>query len=264
MNKEIGQVLQGGKTWKIGYLLPAKKIPPTLLNLPCMQNNPQDPAQANPEGLSREIEKLRTDYGKAELDESLVAADPIAQFQAWLRQALAANVNEANAMTLATADEAGRPSARIVLLRGLDERGFVFFTNYLSRKGEQIATNPMAALCFFWPELERQVRIEGRISKTSPEESDAYFLGRPSGNRLGAWASPQSQKLGDRQALKDLVTHWETQFKGLEIPRPEHWGGYRLAPDRIEFWQGRPSRLHDRICYQQEADGSWKIDRLAP
>ncbi|MCB9235117.1 MAG: pyridoxamine 5'-phosphate oxidase [Bacteroidia bacterium] len=213
---------------------------------------------------SAHLQQLRTDYGKASLDLDSISGNPFVQFTTWMDQAIAVEVHEANAMSLATVDSEGKPSVRIVLVRGFDERGFVFFTNYNSRKGDQIAQNPHGAVCFFWPELERQIRIEGIISKTTPAESDAYFLTRPPGNRLGAWASPQSQEIADRKVLEDLVTHWESHFEGIEIHRPENWGGYRLAPTRMEFWQGRPSRLHDRICYTQQPDGAWKIVRLAP
>jgi pyridoxamine 5'-phosphate oxidase len=181
-----------------------------------------------------------------------------------MQEAIQAKVHEANAMHLSTVDGSGRPSGRIVLLRGLDAGGFVFFTNYESKKGKQLLENPFVALTFFWPELERQVRIEGKIEKISANESDEYFFSRPRGNRLGAWASPQSQVIGSREELDRLTALLEAQYPGdTPIPRPAHWGGYRVVPELIEFWQGRASRLHDRIQYKQLPSG-WMIERLAP
>ncbi|GAB5099166.1 MULTISPECIES: pyridoxamine 5'-phosphate oxidase [unclassified Caballeronia] len=207
---------------------------------------------------------LRKNYSRGSLDAADVAPDPVRQFDTWFAQALDAKLPEPNAMTLATVDENGRPSARIVLIKGFDERGFVFFTNYDSRKGREIAANPAASLLFHWIELERQVRVEGVIVKTSAEESDAYFQSRPLGSRIGAWASEQSQPLESREALEAREREMIEKF-GDAPPRPPHWGGYRLVPDTIEFWQGRPSRLHDRIVYERErADGPWDIKRLAP
>lgn len=204
----------------------------------------------------------RKDYTQAELSEAVVSADPITQFMQWLQHAMDANLHEPYAMTVATIDADGRPSARVVLLRGVDERGFVFFTNYESRKGQALAANPVAAVVFYWPELERQVRIEGRVHQVSTAESDAYFYSRPLGSRLGAWASPQSQTIVSRDILDARLADAVTRY-GEQPPRPAYWGGYRIVPDMVEFWQGRPSRLHDRIVYTQH-DGGWQIRRLAP
>ena len=197
------------------------------------------------------------------LDENSVAADAIEQFTIWWNEAVSSNIHEVNAMTLATSTKEGIPSARIVLLKDYDERGFVFFTNYNSIKGQELELNPYAALVFFWKELERQVRIQGSVEKTSSEESDAYFISRPQGSRLGAWASPQSAAIENRKILEEKLELYTTEFNG-EIPRPPHWGGYRVVPAVIEFWQGRPSRLHDRIRYTKQPTGEWKIERLAP
>ena len=208
------------------------------------------------------IADIRKDYALRRLDESDVDADPFKQFHAWLREALAAEVPEPTAMTLATADDEGSPSARIMLLKALDERGFVFYTNYESRKGRELAALPRAALTFFWKELERQVRIEGSVEKVSAAESDEYFASRPLGSRIGAWASTQSATIASRPWLEARVKAAEAQYGGSP-PRPPHWGGFRVLPDWLEFWQGRQSRLHDRIAYTRESTG-WVVSRLSP
>ena len=209
------------------------------------------------------MKDLRTEYALATLDESQVDRDPVKQFEAWLAEAIRAEAIEPTAMTLSSVDARGRPAARIVLLKGVDARGFVFFTNYNSRKGHDLAAHPFAALTFFWKELERQVRIEGAVEKVSEEESRAYYDTRPLGSRIGAWASPQSQVIENRQWLE---ARWEAMGKelGETPPLPPHWGGYRVVPDHLEFWQGRRSRLHDRIAFTKRMDGAWKITRLAP
>jgi pyridoxamine 5'-phosphate oxidase len=209
------------------------------------------------------LAELRNEYARGSLDEHDVEPDPIRQFQLWFQQALDAQVPEPNAMTLATVDEQGQPSARIVLVKGADERGFFFFTNYESRKGHDLAINPRASLLFYWIELERQVRIEGTIETTSAQESDAYFASRPLGSRIGAWASDQSREIAGRAVLEEREQAFAERF-GDNPPRPPQWGGYRVVPARMEFWQGRPSRLHDRIVYTRNADASWQISRLSP
>ena len=209
------------------------------------------------------ISELRREYTLHGLSEADVHADPIEQFRVWFDQALAAGVPEANAMTLATTKPDGRPSARIVLLKHFDANGFLFFTNYRSRKGRELANNPPAALLFFWPQLERQVRIEGVVTFTTTEESDTYFRSRPLESRLGACASPQSQVVASRDELERLLAEVRGRCTGEEVPRPPHWGGYRLTPYQFEFWQGRPGRLHDRLEYFR-ADGAWRLRRLAP
>ena len=208
------------------------------------------------------IADLRKSYEKAELNEEASQADPLKQFEQWLQQALAAQLPEPNAMTLATVGSDLRPSTRVVLIKGLDERGIVWYTNYHSRKGQALAGNPFAALQFHWVELERVVRIEGRVEKVSAEQSDAYFHSRPLDSRIGAWASPQSEVISGRSVLVANAAKYGAQFL-LQPPRPPHWGGYRLVPDRWEFWQGRKSRLHDRLRYRQDS-GVWVRERLAP
>ncbi len=212
------------------------------------------------------LASLRKSYSLASLDEANIEPNPLQQFDLWLKEALRAQLPEPNTMTLATVNERGQPSARIVLIKNVDARGFVFFTNYLSRKGRELAHNPQAALLFYWIELERQVRIEGRIEKISAAESDQYFLSRPLDSRLGAWASAQSEIIADRAQLDTGAAEVKAQY-GDHPPRPPYWGGYRLVPQSIEFWQGRPSRLHDRLLYTQDATASpsgWRIVRLAP
>jgi pyridoxamine 5'-phosphate oxidase len=211
------------------------------------------------------IEALRQDYRLASLEVSDVGANPFLQFKKWFQEALDAQLPEPNAMTLATATPEGKPTLRVVLLKGFDENGFVFYTNYESRKGQELQANPYAALNFLWLELERQVRIEGKAIRVSNSESTAYFKSRPKGSQIGAWASPQSTVIPDRQVLEEKVQELMTTYENTEVlPRPEHWGGFIVIPDLIEFWQGRSSRLHDRIRYTLQADESWKIERLAP
>jgi pyridoxamine 5'-phosphate oxidase len=209
-----------------------------------------------------DLARIRIEYARETLDETKVDRDPVRQFEAWMREAIAAQVPEPTAMTLATADARGRPSARIVLLKGVDATGFVFFTNYASRKGHELEVNPWAALAFMWKELERQVRIEGRVEKVGVEESRAYYASRPLGSRIGAWASPQSQVLESRAWLERRWAELARQH-GEAPDCPPHWGGYRVVPTHFEFWQGRQSRLHDRVIYTRNPEG-WTIQRLAP
>jgi pyridoxamine 5'-phosphate oxidase len=209
------------------------------------------------------IADLRKNYTQAGLLETDVAADPFQQFQLWFEQAVAANLLEPNAMTIATVTAEGKPSARIVLLKGFDEHGFVFYTNYDSQKGVELQHCPYAALVFLWGDLERQVRIEGKVELVEIEEATAYFHSRPASSQLGAWASDQSTVIANRSILETRLQQLETEYIEREIPKPAHWGGFRVVPTEIEFWQGRPSRLHDRLRYQL-VDGVWKIDRLAP
>jgi pyridoxamine 5'-phosphate oxidase len=214
--------------------------------------------------MSSTIADIRKDYKLRSLLEKDVDTNAIRQFDKWWQEAIHSEIDEVNAMTLATASADGIPAARIVLLKGYDERGFVFFTNYDSFKGLQLTENPRACLVFFWKELERQVRITGRVEKVSAEESDIYFNSRPEGSRIGAWASPQSQVIESREWLEEREKTLVKDFTGKPLSRPAHWGGYRVKPINIEFWQGRPSRLHDRIQYALQGDNSWKIERLAP
>ncbi len=213
--------------------------------------------------MPRGLSDLRKEYTRAGLRESDVDPDPVEQFRRWFDEALAADLHEPNAMTVATASPDGAPSARVVLLKGFDERGFVFYTNYEGRKGRELDENPCAALLFYWGELERQVRIEGSVSRVSEEESDAYYAGRPRGSRLGALASEQSRVVGSREVLEDRIKRLEAEYEGRDVPRPAFWGGYRVEPEAMEFWQGRENRLHDRLVYRR-GDGGWKLERLQP
>ncbi len=214
--------------------------------------------------VGRSVAALRSEYAGMSLNESDVDADPIAQFAIWMENAIAAEVAEANAMTVATATRDGVPSARIVLLKGFDARGFVFFTNYESHKGRELTENPVAALVFHWLTLHRQVRVSGTVERVSHEESETYFHSRPRGSQMGAWASHQSSVLPNRAALETRLAELEAEYREGEIPLPSFWGGFRVIPQTIEFWQGRRSRLHDRIRYSRQPDGSWRIERLSP
>jgi pyridoxamine 5'-phosphate oxidase len=214
--------------------------------------------------MTSPIADLRRDYARATLSESDVDADPFRQFGRWFEEAQRAEVPEPNAMTLATASESGEPSARMVLLKGFDERGFVFYTDYRSRKAEELERNPRAALVLYWGELERQVRVGGTVSRVSAAESDAYYQSRPLGSRVGAWASHQSQPLDDRAALERRWAELAERYAAAGPPLPPHWGGYRVAPNEIEFWQGRRSRLHDRIVYLRDGESGWRPGRLSP
>ncbi|SIN73968.1 pyridoxamine 5'-phosphate oxidase [Algoriphagus halophilus] len=208
------------------------------------------------------ISAIRKDYSLKTLNINELCTNPIDQFNIWFQEALASKVIEINAMTLSTIGEDGFPNGRIVLLKEVDS-GFVFFTNYQSQKGRELAKNPVASLTFFWPELERQVRIKGEIEKVSSKLSDEYFFSRPKGSQIGAWTSPQSQKLKSKEELEQRLKEMEQKFETTPISRPLHWGGYRLIPSYVEFWQGRPSRLHDRVCYE-EKNGAWELSILAP
>ena len=213
--------------------------------------------------ISAEIAKLRRSYLLGELHEDAVSPDPIIQLQSWLQQAVDAGVPEPHAMSVASVDSAGQPSSRIVLLRGLDQRGLVFYTSYLSRKGRHIEGNPHVAALFYWPELERQVRVEGRVRQVSMQESDAYFASRPRGHQVAAWASEQSEPLESRALLAQRVEDYAGRFEDATVPRPHSWGGYTIRPSRIEFWQGRLNRLHDRLEFSREGT-TWTVQRLSP
>lgn len=213
--------------------------------------------------MDHNIAKLRQDYNFKGLHEQDLDPNPFTQFKLWFDEALSASVIEPNAMLLSTVSN-GRPSARIVLLKDLDQTGFTFFTNYESKKAREMETDPFVSLTFFWKELERQVRIEGKVEKTSDAESSEYFAVRPRGSQIGAWASAQSEHLENREELEERTRLLEEKFAGSEVPRPPHWGGYRVVPHYFEFWQGRPSRLHDRLVYEKTSEGSWEIGRLYP
>ncbi|MGA3066618.1 MAG: pyridoxamine 5'-phosphate oxidase [Tepidisphaeraceae bacterium] len=213
---------------------------------------------------SDKVRAMRTEYGKAELAESGLLEDPIAQFGRWFDEAVAAKIPEPNSMVLATADGSGAPSARMMLLKGFDDRGFVFYTNYQSRKGRELDANPRAAILFCWQALERQVRVEGAVGRVSREESEDYFHSRPRLAQIGAWVSKQSSPVGSRSELDKRANQMALKYAIGAVPLPDFWGGYRLAAEKIEFWQGRPSRLHDRLLYSKQSGGAWTIERLSP
>ncbi len=214
--------------------------------------------------MDKTIADLRQDYTLEDLSETKVNSNPFLQFKTWFDQALSANILEPNAMTLATTTTEGKPSARMVLLKDFDDRGFVFYTNYNSQKAQELAENPQAALVFWWAEIQRQVRIYGRVEKVLNTESDEYFYSRPFNSRLGAWASNQSEVIESREVLEQGLQELKKKYKNKHVPRPLHWGGIRVIPTEIEFWQGRSSRLHDRLLYTRNHDDSWKIQRLSP
>lgn len=214
--------------------------------------------------METSVADLRKEYTFRGLSETEAHPNPVEQFTVWFEQAIATQLPEPNAMTIATATANGRPSARIVLLKDYDERGFVFYTNYDSNKGQQLLENPWGAIVFWWAQLERQVRIEGSVEQVSAEEADAYFESRPKGSQLGAWASNQSQVIASREVLEQSLQQLQEKYENQQVPRPPHWGGFRVIPTEIEFWQGRPSRLHDRLIYHRGDDGSWTMQRLSP
>lgn len=214
--------------------------------------------------MKSDLASIRNDYLQKSLSKNDVAVNPLDQFEHWFEEATAAEINEPTAMNLSTVSENGRPSGRIVLLKGINDSAFQFYTNYESQKAQDLALNPFAALTFFWPELERQIRIEGKVEKLSEPTSESYFSSRPWDSQIGAWASPQSQVIENRDFLEENFEKVKEKYEGREVPRPSNWGGYQLVPDRFEFWQGRSSRLHDRIIYRLSNDGEWIIERLAP
>jgi pyridoxamine 5'-phosphate oxidase len=214
--------------------------------------------------MQENVADLRKEYTRSGLHEADMHADPIEQFAAWFRDAAEAGIYEPNLMTLSTATREGRPSVRTMLLKGFDAGGFVFYTNYDSRKGRELVENPFAAIVFWWDRLERQVVVEGPVRPTSGEEADAYFQVRPRGSQIGAWASQQSRVIASREILEERAAEIEARYADRDVPRPAYWGGFLIVPERIEFWQGRPSRLHDRIHYVRGADGSWTMERLNP
>lgn len=267
INHLFQKILPGG-----GFSEPLGRRPPPFygfiaLNLATVRlfflilTNSASEAMEKPLSLA----DIRKNYSREVLSEQSVLPDPVQQFEVWLNEALKAGVEEATAMVLATATPEGKPSSRVVLLKGIEQGSFIFFTNYLSRKGQQLAANPQAAITFFWPGVERQVRLEGTIRKLDETASDMYFHSRPKASQIGAWASPQSQEVESRTELERAEQHYAEKFKAsVEIPRPENWGGFQFLPAYFEFWQGRPSRLHDRIVYEKEKNGSWQLKRLAP
>jgi pyridoxamine 5'-phosphate oxidase len=214
--------------------------------------------------MQDDIASLRVEYSTRELRRYSVASNPTDQFALWFSDAAAARIAEPNAMTVSTVGANGRPSSRVVLLKAFDSRGFSFFTNLASRKAQELAASPWAALALLWKEIERQVRIEGRVERVDDDEADVYFASRPRGSQIGAWVSKQSARLASRDVLDRRTAELELEFEGVPVPRPPYWGGFRVVPDRFEFWQGRPNRLHDRIVYELLEDGTWKIDRLFP